>query len=53
MENILPASVNIVNSKTVPEAVDVLLGALPLEAMDPVNERRAGVHGSQPLHVLY
>jgi clan AA aspartic protease len=41
----------------VPRAADVLLGALPLEAMDlmvdPVNERLVGVHGSQPLHVLY
>jgi predicted aspartyl protease len=40
----------------VPEADDILLGALPLEAMDlmvdPVNERLAGVHGDQPLHKL-
>ncbi|MDR1596860.1 MAG: hypothetical protein LBR99_04055 [Treponema sp.] len=40
-----------------PEAADVLLGALPLEAMDlmvdPVNERLVGVHGNQPVHVLY
>jgi predicted aspartyl protease len=37
----------------VPEADDILLGALPLEAMDlmvdPVNERLVGVHGDQPL----
>jgi predicted aspartyl protease len=40
----------------VPEADDILLGALPLEAMDlmvdPVIERLAGVHGDQPLHKL-
>ncbi|MDR1636904.1 MAG: aspartyl protease family protein [Treponema sp.] len=40
----------------VPEADDILLGALPLEALDlmvdPVNERLAGVHGDQPLHKL-
>jgi clan AA aspartic protease len=47
---ILPAIV-------VPNAKDILLGALPLEAMDlmvdPVRERLVGVHGDQPLHVLY
>jgi clan AA aspartic protease len=41
----------------VPDAKDVLLGALPLEAMDlmvdPVHEKLVGVHGDQPLHVLY
>ncbi|MDR2739999.1 MAG: retropepsin-like domain-containing protein [Treponema sp.] len=41
----------------VPDAHDVLLGALPLEAMDlmvdPVHERLTGVHGNQPVHVLY
>ncbi|MDR0638285.1 MAG: aspartyl protease family protein [Spirochaetaceae bacterium] len=41
----------------VPNAKDILLGALPLEAMDlmvdPVNEQLVGVHGDQPLHVLY
>jgi hypothetical protein len=40
----------------VPNADDILLGALPLEAMDlmvdPVNERLVGVHGDQPLHKL-
>jgi predicted aspartyl protease len=40
----------------VPEADDILLGALPLEAMDlmvdPVNECLTGVHGDQPLHKL-
>jgi hypothetical protein len=40
----------------VPDADDILLGALPLEAMDlmvdPVNERLVGVHGEQPLHIL-
>ncbi|MDR1654383.1 MAG: aspartyl protease family protein [Treponema sp.] len=47
---ILPAVV-------VPDAKDILLGALPLEAMDlmvdPVHEQLVGVHGDQPLHVLY
>jgi clan AA aspartic protease len=41
----------------VPDAKDILLGALPLEAMDlmvdPVHERLVGVHGDQPMHVLY
>jgi clan AA aspartic protease len=41
----------------VPEAQDVLLGALPLEAMDlivdPVHKRLAGAHGDQPVHLLY
>jgi clan AA aspartic protease len=47
---ILPAVV-------VPNAKDVLLGALPLEAMDlmvdPVHGCLVGVHGDQPLHVIY
>jgi clan AA aspartic protease len=41
----------------VPNAKDILLGALPLEAMDlmvdPVNERLVGVHGDEPLYTLY
>jgi predicted aspartyl protease len=41
----------------VPGAKDILLGALPLEAMDlivdPVRKRLTGAHGDQPLHVLY
>jgi clan AA aspartic protease len=41
----------------VPDAQDVLLGALPLEAMDmivdPVHKRLAGAHGDQPVHLLY
>jgi clan AA aspartic protease len=41
----------------VPDAKDILLGALPLEAMDlmvdPVREQLVGVHGDQPLHILY
>jgi hypothetical protein len=40
----------------VPEAEDILPGALPLEALDlmvdPVNERLVGVHGDQPLYKL-
>jgi clan AA aspartic protease len=47
---ILPAVV-------VPDAKTVLLGALPLEAMDlmvdPVHQQLVGVHGAEPLHVLY
>jgi len=38
-------------------AKDVLLGALPLEAMDliadPVHKKLAGAHGDQPMHVIY
>jgi clan AA aspartic protease len=41
----------------VPDAQDVLLGALPLEAMDlivdPVRKRLVGAHGDQPVHLLY
>ena len=41
----------------VPNAKDILLGALPLEAMDlmvdPVHGCLVGVHGDQPLHVIY
>jgi predicted aspartyl protease len=41
----------------VPGAKDILLGALPLEAMDlmvdPVHEQPVGVHGDQPPRVLY
>jgi clan AA aspartic protease len=40
-----------------PNAKTVLLGALPLEAMDlmvdPVHHQLVGVHGAEPLHVLY
>jgi clan AA aspartic protease len=47
---ILPAVV-------VPNAATILLGALPLEAMDlmvdPVHQQLVGVHGAEPLHVLY
>jgi len=41
----------------VADAKDVLLGALPLEAMDlivdPVRKQLTGAHGDQPLHILY
>jgi clan AA aspartic protease len=41
----------------VPNAKDILLGALPLEAMDlmvdPVHQCLVGVHGDQAMHVLY
>jgi clan AA aspartic protease len=47
---ILPAVV-------VPDAKDILLGTLPLEAMDlivdPVRQRLTGAHGDKPLHILY
>jgi clan AA aspartic protease len=40
-----------------PNSKEILLGALPLEAMDlmvdPVNERLVGVHGDKPMHMLY
>ncbi|MDR2051867.1 MAG: aspartyl protease family protein [Treponema sp.] len=39
-----------------PEAKDILLGALPLEGMDlmvdPVNRRLVGVHGDQRIHLV-
>ncbi|MDR1106584.1 MAG: aspartyl protease family protein [Treponema sp.] len=38
-----------------PDAKEVLLGALPLEGMDlyvdPVNQRLAGVHGDKPVYM--
>ena len=41
----------------VPDAQDILLGALPLEAMDlivdPVRKQLAGTHGDMPVHYLY
>jgi clan AA aspartic protease len=40
----------------IPNANDILLGALPLEGMDlyvdPVNQRLAGVHGDQRVHLV-
>ena len=40
----------------IPTAGEILLGALPLEGLDlyvdPVNQRLAGVHGDQRLHLL-
>jgi clan AA aspartic protease len=39
-----------------PESKDILLGALPLEGMDlmvdPVNQRLAGIHGDQRIHLV-
>ncbi|MDR0635514.1 MAG: aspartyl protease family protein [Treponema sp.] len=39
-----------------PEAKDILLGALPLEGMDlmvdPVHQRLTGVHGDQRIHLV-
>ena len=41
----------------VPDAKNVLLGALPLEAMDlvvdPVRKQLTGAHGDQAVHILY
>jgi clan AA aspartic protease len=49
-KTVLPAVV-------VPNAKYILLGALPLEAMDlmvdPVHQKLVGVHGDEALHVLY
>jgi clan AA aspartic protease len=40
----------------IPNAGDILLGALPLEGMDlyvdPVNQRLAGVHGDRRVHLV-
>ncbi|MDR1177982.1 MAG: hypothetical protein LBK64_04070 [Spirochaetaceae bacterium] len=40
-----------------PNAEEILLGAIPLEAMDlmvhPLKEEIVGAHGDQPLHVIY
>jgi hypothetical protein len=40
----------------IPDAGEILLGALPLEGMDlcvdPVNQRLAGVHGDQRIHLV-
>jgi clan AA aspartic protease len=39
-----------------PNACDILLGALPVEGMDlyvdPVNQRLAGVHGDRRIHLV-
>ncbi|MDR2730072.1 MAG: aspartyl protease family protein [Treponema sp.] len=41
----------------IPNAPDILLGAIPLEGMDlyvdPVNKQLAGVHGDIPVYVVY
>ncbi|MDR1635976.1 MAG: hypothetical protein LBR93_01430 [Treponema sp.] len=43
-------------SVVIPDAKDILLGALPLEGMDlmvdPVNQRLVGVHGDQRIHLV-
>jgi clan AA aspartic protease len=40
----------------IPNAPDILLGAIPLEGMDlyvdPVNKQLAGVHGDTPVYVV-
>jgi len=39
----------------VPNATDILLGAIPLEALDlyvdPVNQKLVGIHGDKPLYL--
>jgi len=41
----------------VPSAKEILLGAIPLEALDlcvdPVNKKLVGVHGDNPVYVIY
>jgi clan AA aspartic protease len=41
----------------IPNAPDILLGAIPLEGMDlcvdPVNQRLVGVHGDTPVYIVY
>jgi len=41
----------------IPGAKDILLGALPLEGMDlcvdPVNQKLVGVHGDNPVYIIY
>jgi len=41
----------------IPSAKDILLGAIPLEALDlcvdPVNQKLTGVHGDNPVYVTY
>jgi len=41
----------------VPSSKYVLLGAIPLEALDlcvdPVNKRLVGIHGDNPLYIIY
>jgi clan AA aspartic protease len=41
----------------IPNAPDILLGAIPLEGMDlyvdPVNKQLAGVHGDTPVYLVY
>jgi clan AA aspartic protease len=40
-----------------PKTQEILLGAIPLEAMDlvvhPLKQEVVGAHGDQPLHILY
>ena len=45
-----------VQAVVIPDSNDILPGALPLEGMDlyvdPVNQRLAGVHGDQRVHMV-
>ena len=45
-----------VQAVVIPDSKDILLGALTLEGMDlyvdPVNQRLAGVHGDQRVHMV-
>jgi len=47
----------VLQAVVVPTAKDILLGAIPLEALDlcvdPVNKKLIGVHGDNPVYVTY
>jgi len=46
-----------IEAPVVPNSKEILLGALPLEALDlyvdPVNQKLAGVHGDTPVYIIY
>jgi len=46
-----------IEALVVPNSKEILLGALPLEALDlyvdPVNQKLAGVHGDTPVYIIY
>ncbi|MDR1174522.1 MAG: hypothetical protein LBK83_03500 [Treponema sp.] len=45
-----------IQAEVMPDAVDILLGTLPLEGLDlyvdPVNQKLAGVHGDRRVHLV-
>jgi clan AA aspartic protease len=45
-----------IQAEVMPDAVDILLGTLPLEGLDlyvdPVNKKLAGVHGDRRVHLV-